>query len=186
MRTRAARIATPALAATAMAGGLAFLVTAWIGATNPTFHGDLDSTVEYVNDVAATLALLLTIPGWFAIDRRWGLPRGALPLAIAGQLLLAFGILAGLAMGEDPSWFVAVGLPGNLLWFVATVRAARCHWRKRVLPRWVAIGLALTVPIGMVLGEFGGSLLPALIWAYVGLRAIAPEAAKARPSQAAA
>jgi hypothetical protein len=158
--------------ALAIAGGVCFLVVAWIGATNPTFHGDLNSPIEYLNDAFGSAALALTIPGLLALRGVQGAPRAAVETAVTGQLLILIGVLAGLLLGEDPSWFPIVGIPGNLLWLIGTVRIARHTWRARVFPRWTAIALALTVPVGMVLGEFGGSALPGVLWIYLGWRLI--------------
>jgi hypothetical protein len=181
---------TRPLAAAAIAGGMAFLGVAWIGATNPTFHGHLDTTVEYLNDAFLSAALALTIPGLVALRRLQSAPRGAVETAVAGQLLLLIGVAAGLALGEDPSWFAAVGVPGNLLWLIGTVRIGRHTWRAGVFPRWAAVAIALTVPVGIVLGEFGGSALPGLLWIYLGLRLIPPahrhaHSSSVRPSAAA-
>jgi hypothetical protein len=79
-------------------------------------------------------------------------------------------VLAGLLTGESPAWFAAVGVPGNLLYLVGTIGLAVWAWRSRRLPRACAVGLGLLVPVGLVLAEFGGTLFPAVLWAYLGLR----------------
>ena len=33
-----------------------------------------------------------------------------------------------------------------------------------------AVGLALLIPVGLTFAEFGGTFLPAVLWAYLGLR----------------
>ena len=43
-------------------------------------------------------------------------------------------------------------------------------WRSRALPRLAAVGLALLIPVGLAFAEFGGTFLPAVLWAYLGLR----------------
>jgi hypothetical protein len=87
--------------ALAIAGGVCFLVVAWIGATNPTFHGDLNSPIEYLNDAFGSAALALTIPGLLALRGVQGAPRAAVETAVTGQLLILIGVLAGLLLGED-------------------------------------------------------------------------------------
>jgi hypothetical protein len=37
-------------------------------------------------------------------------------------------------------------------------------------PRLCALGFALLVPVGLILAEFGGTLLPAALRTYLGLR----------------
>jgi len=172
---------TRRLAALAIARGMAFIVLAWIGATNPPFHGHLDTTVEYRSDAFLSAALVLTIAGLVALRRLQGAPRGAVETAVAGQLLLLIGVGAGLALGEVPSWFAAVGVPGNLLWLIGTVRIGRHTWRVRVFPRWTAVAIGLTVPAGIVLGEFGGGVLPGVLWIYLGLRFLGAASSLAKP-----
>jgi hypothetical protein len=154
----------------AIAGGVAFVALGAIGATQPTFDGDYDSAIAYVNDLVAIAALVLTVPGLLALRHAQGAPRGAVECAAIGQGLIAVGIAAGVALGEDPSWFMALGGPGLLLWLVATARLGLHTWRVRLFPRWTALALALTVPVGMILGELGGSILPGILWIYLGSR----------------
>lgn len=40
--------------------------------------------------------------------------------------------------------------------------------RARVLPVWVAILMVLAVPVGLLLAEVGGTIVPAALWLVVG------------------
>lgn len=161
---------TPIPAFASLGAALAFLVLTAIHLTHGTFDAELTSTVDYLNDGAFTAALLLSIPGLLMLER-WNAPRRPVVVAAVGQALVAVGVLAGLMAGESPDWFAAVGVPGNLAAFAGTLLLSHWAWRSRALPRWAAVALALSVPAGVGLGEFGGSIVPAALWAYVGLRA---------------
>lgn len=155
------------LAALVAFGGLAFIAVAAVNLAAPPLEGGFDSTSEYLREVFSLLAIALTVPGIFLLRELQGAPRGSVEMAAAGQSLIVAGIAAGLVIGEAPSWFMALGAPGLLLWLIGTVRIAGHTWRAGRLPRWTAIGIGLTVPVGMVMGEIGGSLLPGALWLYL-------------------
>lgn len=162
--------------AVAAAGtALAFLSLSIIHATHGSFDDQLTTTVDYLNDVSFTIALLCLSAALVALRRGRRNPRWALEGAVAGALLVAVGVAAGLVLGHSPSWFAAVGVPGNLLLLVNTIRIAIAMWREREWPRWVAVGIGLTVPCGVVLAEIGTSAVLALVWAYVAGRMLAPQ-----------
>ena len=153
-----------------LAAALAQLVAFAIHVTHGTFDDRLTSTVDYLNDIAFTVALLGGALCLLGLRRTLGAPRIPVALAVTGSCLVALGVLAGLATGESPAWFAAVGVPGNLLLLGSSIALAVWAWRSRELPRLAALGLALLVPVGLILAEFGGTLLPAALWAYLGLR----------------
>jgi hypothetical protein len=154
-------------AALVLAGALTILAA--VHATHGTFDDQLSSSADYLNDGSFAVALIAFA---FAVQglRTLGAPRWPVRLASAGALLVAAGVAAALATGESPAWFAAVGIPGNLLWLVGTVALARWAWRARALPRWLAVGIGLTVPSALVLAELGGSAIAAVAWAIIGLR----------------
>lgn len=163
---------TGALAAAAAA--VAFLVLAVIHATHGSFDDQLTNTTDYLNDASFTVALLGIATGLTVLRAGRPDPRWALEGAVLGAVLVAIGVGAGLALGHSPSWFAAVGVPGNLLLLVNTIRLARAICRENEWPRWVAIGIGLTVPCGVILAEFGSSAILAIVWAYVAGRLAAP------------
>ncbi|MBD0282761.1 MAG: hypothetical protein ICV69_11295 [Thermoleophilaceae bacterium] len=178
---------TTRLAALALAGGLAFAIVGVIRLTHAPFEGHYASTTEYAQDIALLSALLLTIPGLVALRRIQGAPRGSLAAAVAGQALLGTGVAGGIASGEDPSWFFAVAGPALLLLLFGTVWIGIHTWRAGFLPRWGAVGIALTVPVGIApLSEVGGSLLVGLLWIYLAARLMAPGARQRFPLPAGA
>lgn len=155
----------------ALAAGVCFLLLAAIHATHGEFDAQFTTTVDWLNELAFLGALVLSIPGLVLLRRRWGAPARAVGLAVAGQSLIALGVAIGLPLGESPAWFMVLAAPGILATLGGTAWLAHWAWRSRALPRWTAVALALVVPAGIVAGSVGGGIVPAALWAYVGLRA---------------
>jgi hypothetical protein len=153
-----------------LAAAAAQLAAFAIHVTHGSFDDRLTSTVDYLNDIAFTVALLGGALCLLGLRRSFGAPRIPVAVAVAGSCLVAAGVLAGLVTGESPSWFAAVGVPGNLLLLGSSLALAVWVWRSRRLPRLCAVGFALLVPVGLILAEFGGTLLPAALWAYLGAK----------------
>lgn len=153
----------------ALLAAAAFAVGAGIHVTHGTFDSDLTSTVDYANDIAFTLGLLGCAAAAVPLGRIVDAGRWARVAAIAGPLLVAVGVAAGVVLGHSPSWFAAVGVPGNLLWLGGLIGLGRATARSRALPRWVAYALPLGLIALLPFGEFGGSLLTAALWGYVGV-----------------
>lgn len=145
---------------------LAWAGAAIIGLTNPTFDDQLTTTIDYVNDATFTVALVAT-----AIAALHLLELGAaskpLRMVQVGYLLVAVGVVAGLVLGHSPSWFAAVGVPGNLIALIGMVWVGVHGLVRRSLPRHLAV---LAIPTGLlsVLGaEFGTSLIATAFWLLV-------------------
>lgn len=155
-------------------GALAYLVLTGIQVTNPTFDDELTSVTDYVNDGSFFAGLVLTIPGLWAVYRTMAAPTIAIVLAIAGQGLVAVGVLPALITGVSPEWFPLIGLPGNLLAWIGLTWLAVWAWRRRAMPRWVAVLLAVSVPIGVGVAEQGGSIVTAVVWCYLGAQLLRP------------
>jgi uncharacterized delta-60 repeat protein len=143
---------------------LTAIVLAW--GVSPT--DELGRTVDYVRDGTFALTLLLTIAAAATLGPTLGISRRAFGLVALGELLVFVGVLVGLVTGASPSWFVAVGLPGNLLAFLGLALIGRHAWRTRAFPRWLAVLFFLAVPLGIGIAEYGGVLIPAALWLCVG------------------
>ena len=63
-----------------------------------------------------------------------------------------------------------MALPGNRLFSAGTIALGIWAWGSRRLPRVCGVGLPALVLAGLILGEFGGTLLPAALVAYLGMR----------------
>jgi hypothetical protein len=164
---RAISARRPALAPTL--AGLGYLaLTAILLVWGVSDTDELGRTVDYVGNSTFAVTLLLTIAAAAALRPGLGISRRALGLVAIGELLVFVGVLVGLVTGASPSWFAAVGLPGNLLAFAGFALIGRHVWRTRALPRWVAVLFFLAVPLGIGIAEFGGTIIPAALWLCVG------------------
>jgi hypothetical protein len=134
------------------------------------FDDQLTTTIDYLNDGSFAAALLLSVGGIVALGAAIAAPRSAIALAAIGQLLVFSGVVAGLASGQSPSWFAAVGVPGNLLALIGMAMLAWHAWRTKALPGWLAALMVLVVPVGVGVAEYGGSVVPGLVWLVVGAR----------------
>ena len=157
------------LSAATFAGAAAFLVLAGIHVTHGTFDDQLTTAVDYANDSAFTIALLGSAAA-AQLLRSHGAGAKGVFLATFGPLLVAVGVGAGLVLGHSPSWFAAAGVPGNLLWLAGLIVLAVWARRSRALPAWLAFALPLCVICGVGLGEFGGSVVAAVVLAAIAAR----------------
>lgn len=149
---------------------VAYLGLAAIQIPHGPFDDQLTTTIDYLNDGTFAAALLLSVVGILALGAVIAAPRTAIVLAALGQLLVCSGVAAGLASGESPSWFAAVGVPGNLLALIGMTMLAWHAWRTKALPAWLAVLMVLAVPVGVGVAEYGGSIVPGLAWLIVGAR----------------
>ena len=177
-RTRLSGIAT-------ILAGLAYLVLAGIHLTHGTFDDQLTTPIDYLNDGAFAAGLLLSVFGIMALGAATR-ARVAATLAAVGQLLVFIGVAAGLVTGHSPAWFAAVGMPGLLLALIGLIMLAWRVWRTRTLSIWVAILMVLATPVGIGVAEYGGSIIPAVLWLIVGgwLLRTTPNRARPQPDTA--
>ncbi len=157
------------LTAATLTGAGAFLALAGIHVTHGTFDAQLTSAVDYANDTLFTLGLLGAAAA-AQLLRRHGAGARATLLATFGPLLVAAGVVAGLVLGHSPSWFAAVGVPGNLLWLTGLILVAARALRAGTLPAPLALALPLCVVCGVGMAEFGGSIVPAVVLAALAAR----------------
>ena len=93
----------------------------------------------------------------------------------AGERVRALGLaalLAGLALGESPGWFAAVGVPGNLLAIVGMVWLGVAVLRRRTLPIRAGVLAILAGLLAVGLSEYGTSALAGAFWLYAGARLV--------------
>jgi hypothetical protein len=161
----------------ALVVGIGFCVIAGIEiAYSGNFHGHYDHPREYLLDGVLFITLLgaaLAARGFTPLLQA---PRMPAALATIGPTLVAIGVLFGMIAGEDPSWFVALGGPGNLMWLIGTVWIGLWAWRTRAFTRFAAVGLALTVPFGIVGAQAGSSVVVGIAWIYIAARVLGPRA----------
>jgi hypothetical protein len=166
--TTRTRTATPVAAAATLLAALAYLVLSGIQIMNPAFDDYLTKPIDYLNDGSFFVGLTASMAGVWALVHVVSAPRGAAALTIAGQALVAVGVGFGLATGQSPDWFGVVGLPGNLLAWAGMIWLAVWAWRSRGLPRWTVPLLALAVPLGVGVAEYGFTVVTGALWCAVG------------------
>lgn len=175
LRSRAVQRVAAAVVAVGYVG-LAITVV-WKG----TGGGDYNDPFEYVIGylfVALLLALAVAI-GIFR-DRS---SRGATVVA-AGCLVLAFGVMWGTITADDPSWFAAFGLPGNVAIFVGSIMIAVRIRGEGTRGHLFAKLLVLYAPVGLIGAEIGGGFLACVLWLLVAGGAVQPVVAETASSGA--
>lgn len=150
-----------AWAAAATAGALAVLLVMRNRPPEP----DFDDPMQYVQDgmfvtylVAAAAALVLAA--------RAGLvARTAARLVAVGYGMLVVGVLAGMALQEDPEWFAVLGGPGNLIAGIGFVVLAVAAVRRRTLPVPLAVLGGVGGLFAVLFSELGSGVLVAAFFA---------------------
>ncbi len=127
-----------------------------------------ESPVDYANDGSFLIGLLLSLTALVGLRRAIRAPRPPLVLIAVGPMAVGLGVLVGLIIGESPAWFGLVGAPGNLLAWIGMCWLATWAWRTRTLSRWVADLMVISVPVGVGFAEYGGSIVTAALWCYIG------------------
>jgi hypothetical protein len=138
--------------------------------TAPDTSVEIATTMRFML-VLFAVSLLVLVPAQLGLARFARSSLGA-RLASVGTPLLALGAASSAVNGSDLSWFPAVAVAGNALWFVGTVVLAVSLWRARLLPRWIPLLLPLTIPFTIFLSRIGGGLPAGAFWVAVGVVAL--------------
>ncbi len=144
--------------------GVAALVAAGlsiaVGVTQVLHPQDTDPAIE-----PRTAALLVgsSIMLWAlpVLYLRLAEPAGARRSALVastGTVLLSAGMLSSAVNGEDLSFFPAVALVANALWFAGSLGLAIGLWRGRRAPRPLVAMLPLVTPVFLLLSQLGGGV----------------------------
>lgn len=157
------RLAAPA----AMASAVALAVSGVIQVTDEQSGESTVRGIEHVTLAALTLTCLLLVPVVLRLAQIAGRSRGAIAASVG---LVALGLLTIISnvRGEDPSFFAAVAVPANLLWFGGFVALAVALKRSGRVPAAVAIGLPVTWVLALPLSLVGGGIAAAAYWLAVG------------------
>ncbi len=123
--------------------------------------------VEHVTLACLATLLILQIPVVLTVAR-WAGSRWWPLVAVTGMVLLAAVGTISNVLGHDASFFAAVAIPANLLWFAGLVAVAVAVCRRRRLPLALAVPLPLTWLCTIPLSSLGGGLLAGAYWAMLG------------------
>ena len=153
----------------ALAAGTLYAIQTIIGLASPqaeTFAGVSDYALEAV----FVAALLLTLPALLTVFQ-YGIGTGRLGLAgcytaAGGTALMLISAAATLVGGANALGLLFVlGLLaaalGQLLLGAAVARA-------KLLPAWAGLGLALALPVSVLLASYGGGMFVAAAWMIIG------------------
>ena len=169
-RTRTGMTERPGwLAAAATIAGLAGIAMALYQVATPGPPGsDFDSWDDFV--LRDGLLLVYLLASIAAVTGAW---RAGLATRISAQLvgvgygLISVGVVASLALRDDPDWFFALGGPGILLSAAGFVVLAVSGVRRSRLPVWAALLAGVGGLVAIVMAELGTTVLVASFWLYV-------------------
>ncbi|MGY1609042.1 hypothetical protein [Geodermatophilus sp. SYSU D00700] len=154
--------------------GTAALVAAGIsvavGVTQVLHPQDTDPAIEprTAAILVGTSVMLWALPVLYLRLATLAGARWTAYVASAGTVLLSGGMLSSAVNGEDLSFFPAVALVANALWFLGSVALAVALWRSRRVSRPLVALLPLVTPVFLVLSQTGGGVPVGAYLAVVG------------------
>lgn len=168
---------TLARALGALAIALAIVVVAIVPPASQDPNDIYTSPWHYVRDIGLLAFLLGTITAAEIARRRGIAANTPARLVQAGYALIAVGVVAGLALREDPGWFFVLAGPGLAASAVGYVWWAITAHRHKALPTWAAVLLAVGGVTAIAGSEFGTSVLIGSFWLYLSSRNTGPATA---------
>lgn len=128
------------------------------------------SLSDWLRDLAFLAYLGLSVAAMASARQRGLAPRAAVALVATGYGLIFIGVIAGLILQEDPSWFFVLGGPGILLSLAGFITWAVVSGRSRTLPPWAAVWCGLGGLLAILGAEVGLSAVIGLFWLWLALR----------------
>ncbi|SNS03013.1 hypothetical protein SAMN04488107_0936 [Geodermatophilus saharensis] len=154
--------------------GAAALVAAGIsvavGVTQVLYPQDTDPAIDPRTAalLVATSLMLWALPVLYLRLAALAGTRWPAVAASAGTVLLSGGMLSSAVNGEDLSFFPAVALVANALWFLGSLALAVALWRSRRVSRPLVALLPLVTPVFLFLSQTGGGVPVGAYLAVVG------------------
>lgn len=124
------------------------------------------SVSDWLRDLLFLGYLIATVAAVVVGRSRAHVPTAAAGLVSVGYGLLVVGVLAGLVLQEDPSWFFVLGGPGLLLGAAGFVTWGVVGGRRRLLPVWAAAWCAVGGLFAIVGSEAGLSAIIGTFWLW--------------------
>jgi hypothetical protein len=162
-----ARRETASRVATGVAGAAALMMAVYQVASPGTPEATFDSALDWARELIFLGYLCSAVVATVLAARRGTAPRSAARLITFGYGAVAVGVAAGMAMREDPDWFMLLGGPGNLLAMAGFVTWAVWGHRTRVLPPAVALLCGVGGVVAVLGAELGTSVLISGFWFYL-------------------
>ena len=126
-----------------------------------------DSLLDWVRELLFLGYVVLSVAAARSAVRAGLAPRPAALLIGTGYGAIALGVSIGMALRDDPEWFMLLGGPGNLLAAAGFVVWAGGGVRRGVIPRFAALLCGVGGLVAVILAEYGTSVLIAAFWFYV-------------------
>ena len=156
-------------AAVAAAAGAVALAVYQVATPGPP-EASYDTVSDWVRETLVMVFLLGTVGGAQGAARAGLAPPVPAALVSAGHGLIAVGVAIGMALRDDPDWFMLLGGPGQILSTVGFVWWAVAGWRKGILPGAVALLAGVGGTVAFLGSEIGLSVLVAGFWFWVAAR----------------
>lgn len=131
---------------------------------------DYDSVLDWVRECLFLVYVLVSMAAVRTAAVAGLAPRAAAWLVGIGYGAIALGVSIGMALRDDPDWFMLLGGPGNLLAAAGFITWAVWGHRRRVLPLFAAVLCGVGGLVAVFLAELGTSVLIAAFWFYVASR----------------
>lgn len=131
-------------------------------AHTPSGETTLEGTLEHLNIISLVVNLIVLMPATVAIGRLAQAPR-ATRAALTGMAALAAICTASAVNSGDLSFFPAVAIPANLMWFGGLIAFGVGLFRAGVVERRYAIALPLVWVALLPFSQVGGAIVAAVL-----------------------
>lgn len=161
-----------------LAGGCAVALASYHTLSTSKPSADYVSLGGNLREIAFFTYLVSSVVAVGMVRRAGMATRTSERLITVGYTTVALGVAAGFALREDPTWFVFLGGPGNLIAIIGWITLGATSARQRLLPKWLALLAAIGGVFAVVLAEFGSQVLIGCFWLHLAWRS---HVAGARP-----
>lgn len=152
------------------AGLTAIAVAIYQVATPGTPQASYDCAADWLREALFAGYLLLAVATVLLAHRAGLAPRAAALLVSLGYGAIAVGVAVGMALQDDPDWFMVLGGPGNLLAIAGFVTWAVWGRRRKVLPWSAALLCGVGGSVAILFSELGTSVLVGAFFLWLAFR----------------
>ena len=152
------------------AGLTAIALAVYQVATPGSPEASFDSAGDWLREGLFAAYLVLATATTLLAHRQGLAPRAAAVLVGLGYGAIAVGVAAGMALRDDPDWFMVLGGPGNLLAAAGFVTWAVWGRRHRVLPVFAVALCGVGGVVAVLFAELGTSVLVGAFFLWLAFR----------------